>query len=126
MLVTLTQQSKYRQKVSRHSLKFLRQLFGSSNISQRTRKEKELKKMVNMPMNLCAYATDKPNGFVTDINQNINQEYYEWLLKQHNYFPDCAFHKVSAKLCFSIDIDSEFFFLPVALNFRFIFRFILL
>lgn len=82
--------------------------------------------MVNMPMNLCAYATDKPNGFVTDINQNINQEYYEWLLKQHNYFPDCAFHKVSAKLCFSIDIDSEFFFLPVALNFRFIFRFILL
>lgn len=50
--------------------------------------------MVNMPINVSAFPTDEL-GLVTDINQNINQEYYEWLLKQHNYFPDCAFHKVS-------------------------------
>lgn len=50
--------------------------------------------MVNMPINVSAFPTDEL-GLVTDINQNYNQEYYEWLLKQHNYFPDCAFHKVS-------------------------------
>lgn len=50
--------------------------------------------MVNMPINVSAFPKDKLD-LVTDINQNINQEYYEWLLKQHNYFPDCAFHKVS-------------------------------
>lgn len=49
--------------------------------------------MVNMPLSVSAFPTDKL-GLETDINQNINQEYYEWLLKQHNYFPDCAFHKV--------------------------------
>lgn len=51
--------------------------------------------MVNIPVNVSTFPTDEI-GVVTDINQNINQEYYEWLLKQHNYFPDCAFHKVSA------------------------------
>lgn len=49
--------------------------------------------MVNMPINVSAYPSDGLD-LVTDINQNINQEYYEWLLKQHNYFPDCAFYKV--------------------------------
>lgn len=98
-------------QVSAKSFKAFFKVFASivwfiEHFSADKKKNKELKKMVNMPMNLCAYATDKPNGFVTDINQNINQEYYEWLLKQHNYFPDCAFHKVSARLCFSIDIDS--------------------
>ncbi|XP_055314326.1 uncharacterized protein LOC129575237 isoform X2 [Sitodiplosis mosellana] len=48
--------------------------------------------MVNMPLNVSAFPMDEL-GLETDINQNINQEYYEWLLKQHNYFPDCAFHK---------------------------------
>lgn len=51
-------------------------------------------KMVNAPINVSTFPTDEI-GVVTDINSNINQEYYEWLLKQHNYFPDCAFHKVS-------------------------------
>lgn len=51
-------------------------------------------KMVNIPINVSTFPTDEI-GVVTDINQNINQEYYEWLLKQHNYFPDCAFHMVS-------------------------------
>lgn len=50
--------------------------------------------MVNAPINVSTFPTDE-DGVVTDINQNINQEYYEWLLEQHNYFPDCAFHKVS-------------------------------
>lgn len=49
--------------------------------------------MVNMPLSVSAFPTDEL-GLETDINQNINQEYYEWLLKQHNYFPDCAVHKV--------------------------------
>lgn len=57
----------------------------------------EIDKMVNIPINVSAFPTDEI-GVVTDINQNINQEYYEWLLKQHNYFPDCAFHKVSYTL----------------------------
>lgn len=34
-------------------------------------------------------------GLVTDVTQTVNQEFYEWLLEQHNYFPDCTFNKVS-------------------------------
>lgn len=51
-------------------------------------------KMVNIPMILPIPAN---RLFVTDANQNIDQEYYEWLLKQHNYFPDCAFPKVGRR-----------------------------
>lgn len=53
--------------------------------------------MVNMPMSLSAFPT-KANGLNGDVNQNIkniNQEYYEILLKQHNYFPDCTFQTVN-------------------------------
>lgn len=47
--------------------------------------------MVNMPLSTIP---TKYIRLVTDVNQNINHKYYEWLLKQHNYFPDTAFHKV--------------------------------
>lgn len=49
--------------------------------------------MVNMPLSLSAFPT-KHIRLDTDMNHNINHEYYEWLLKQHNYFPDTACLKV--------------------------------
>lgn len=46
--------------------------------------------MVNMPMGLSSFPSkvnDSSNA-ATDVNHNINPEYYKWLLKQHNYFPE--------------------------------------
>lgn len=57
--------------------------------------------MVNMPLSLSAFPT-KHIRLETDMNHNINQEYYEWLLKQHNYFPDTACLKVIMDLAYNL------------------------
>lgn len=52
--------------------------------------------MVNMPIGLSKVpkTVNGGNGLNIDQNHNINPEYYKWLLKQHNYFPDSISMKV--------------------------------